>query len=588
MDDQPKDGVSDRLRQAEQVLYGVDQQLLTGGLRLTLVLPAFALFLAFIAWSVATSTEVPAWWTDGIEPTLGVSLGWTLVAIQFTMVLTFALMLVVHRVRLGLSVHGIESEVAELGGQHRWVASSHGYDHIEEVMHRSVRATTSAIVLLILCLTLLLIELARGPSDPAGQIAHLAASSFLLLAFGEHLSRSGRLFTSSSETGLLEAYDPPIHPSTLHAVFEEILLTVMDPLLRAKYERFMNTLIEHRKPDVDALPAKEKLLALQWMRCDGQILTPALAKEIEEVLDEEGVQFLRGHKVFTPDVWTQLFDKATEVAPAFFRLMRRTTERIRMGNLRGRQDLLVDVDMANIVDGSTGLFMYIRNLDATPRTVVLRMQSPDFRPNDLALTFHLPAGEAESLLGSALPVSGEGDHDVIGSLVRLLQLGTTSWQSLIPNRFGEATVTVRLENEDGDLLLGQQINTRDKEASAPLRRGRERHPRRPRRGGLGHPAGQPFALVVSRLPHRSLEMEHGEAQPCAETGTSAKSDRMLTCVSVCMRWKPRCGSCEKFATSTATRLAVQGTSETRSRPSTRSTVKRWTCSSPRSRPSAPR
>ena len=100
MDDQPKDGVSDRLRQAEQVLYGLDQQLLTGGLRLTLVLPSFALFLAFIAWSVATSTEVPAWWTDGIEPTLGVSLGWTLVAIQFTMVLTFALMLVVHRVRL--------------------------------------------------------------------------------------------------------------------------------------------------------------------------------------------------------------------------------------------------------------------------------------------------------------------------------------------------------------------------------------------------------------------------------------------------------------------------------------------------------
>ena len=443
MDGQHKDATSDRLRQIEQVLYGLDQQLLTGGLRLTLVLPSFALFLAFISWSVATSTEVPAWWTNGIEPTLGVGLDWALVAIQFTMVLTFALMLLVHRVRLGLSVHGIESEVAELGGQ-----------------HRAVRATTSAIVLLVLSLVLLLIELARGPSDAGGQIAHLAASSFLLLAFGEHLSRSGRLFTSSTETGLLEAYDPPIHPSTLHAVFEEILLTVMDPLLRAKYEQFMAELIGHRKAKIEALSAKEKLLALQWMRCDGQILTPALAKEIEEVLEDEGVEFLKQHKVFTPDVWTQLFDKATEVAPAFFRLMRRTTERIRMGNLRGRQDLLVDVDMANIVDGSTGLFMYIRNLDVTPRTVVLRMQSPDFRPSDLALTFHLPAGEAESLLGSAVPVSGEGDEDVIGSLVRLLQLGTTSWQSLLPNRYGEATVTVRLENEDGDLLLGQQINTR--------------------------------------------------------------------------------------------------------------------------------
>ncbi|GIS27627.1 MAG: hypothetical protein CM15mP128_3860 [Methanobacteriota archaeon] len=57
-------------------------------------------------------------------------------------------------------------------------------------MHRAVRATTSAIVLLVLSLVLLLIELARGPSDAGGQVAHLAASSFLLLAFGEHLSRA--------------------------------------------------------------------------------------------------------------------------------------------------------------------------------------------------------------------------------------------------------------------------------------------------------------------------------------------------------------------------------------------------------------
>ena len=159
MEGQQQGAVPDRLRQAEQVLYGIDQQLLTGGLRLTLVLPSFALFLAFIGWSVATSAGAPEWWTDGIQPTLNVTLGWALVAIQFTMVLTFTLMLIVHRIRLGLSVHGIESEVAELGGQHRWVAASHGYDHIEDVMHRSVRATTSAIVLLILCLILLLLSL---------------------------------------------------------------------------------------------------------------------------------------------------------------------------------------------------------------------------------------------------------------------------------------------------------------------------------------------------------------------------------------------------------------------------------------------
>ena len=466
------EAAADRNAAIEQVLFSIDRQLLTGGLRLTMVLPLLATALAFLAWSVATSSAPPSWWEASIRPTLKVDFAWALVGLQFAVLLTYGLMLLVHRVRVGLSVLGIVGEVDSLGGAHRWVASSHGYDMIEEAMQRSMRATTTSLVLVISALLCLAVELVRSPLSAVGQIAHLAGASFVLLAFAEHLGRSGRSFTSSTETGLLEAYDPPIHPSALQDVFDEILLTAMDPLLRAKYEAFMVDLLERRKPDQDLVTAKEKILALQWMRCDGQIQTPQLVEELAEVLSEEGVEALRGHPVFTPDVWTRLFDKAATIAPAFFRMMRRTTERIRTGSLHGQQDLLVDVDMANIVDGTTGLFTYIRNLDDTPRTVVLRMQSPDFRPQDLALTFHLPAGEQESVLGSALPVAGEGDEDVIGSLVRLLQKGTTSWQSLIPDRSGDSTITVRLENEAGDLLLGRQINTRVRaDARTRIRRG---------------------------------------------------------------------------------------------------------------------
>ncbi len=465
-------GASTRASDVEQVLFSIDRQLLTGGLRLTTVLPLLATGIGFLAWSVATSSAPPSWWESSIRPTLRVDFAWALVALQFAVLLTYGLMLLVHRIRVGLSVLGIVSEVDALGGAHRWVASSHGYDMIEEAMQRSMRATTTSLILVISGLLCLAVELVRSPLSQVGQVAHLAGVSFVLLAFAEHLGRSGRSFTSSTETGLLEAYDPPIHPSALQDVFDEILLTVMDPLLRAKYESFMHDLLGFRTSTQDLVMAKEKILALQWMRCDGQIQTPQLIEELAEVLSEEGVEFLRQHSVFTPDVWTRLFDKAASIAPAFFRMMRRTTERIRTGSLHGQQDLLVDVDMANIVDGTTGLFMYIRNLDDTPRTVVLRMQSPDFRPQDLALTFHLASGEQESVLGSALPVAGDGDDDVIGSLVRLLQKGTTSWQSLIPDRSGEATITVRLENEAGDLLLGRQINTRVRaDARTRIRRG---------------------------------------------------------------------------------------------------------------------
>ena len=42
----------------------------------------------------------------------------------------------------------------------------------------------------------------------------------------------------------------------------------------------------------------------------------------------------------------------------------------------------------------------------------------------------------------------------------LLRDGTVAWQSLLPERFGEATVSVRLEEQSGDLIIGRQINVR--------------------------------------------------------------------------------------------------------------------------------
>ena len=42
----------------------------------------------------------------------------------------------------------------------------------------------------------------------------------------------------------------------------------------------------------------------------------------------------------------------------------------------------------------------------------------------------------------------------------LLDMGTFVWQTLLPERLGEATVTIRLEEMDGDLISGRQINVR--------------------------------------------------------------------------------------------------------------------------------
>ena len=92
------------------------------------------------------------------------------------------------------------------------------------------------------------------------------------------------------------------------------------------------------------------------------------------------------------------------------------------------------------------------------RQVVLRVNSPDFRPTELLLRYDLKAGEKSWWPTEAVPAFGKGDDDRLGRMSGLLQDGTLAWQSLLPERSGDASVAVRLENVDGDLLVGRQIN----------------------------------------------------------------------------------------------------------------------------------
>ena len=56
-------------------------------------------------------------------------------------------------------------------------------------------------------------------------------------------------------------------------------------------------------------------------------------------------------------------------------------------------------------------------------------------------------------------MSAKGDEDLIGRMTGLPRDGTISWQILRPKE-GEASVSIRLEDTNGDLLVGRQINVR--------------------------------------------------------------------------------------------------------------------------------
>ena len=91
-----------------------------------------------------------------------------------------------------------------------------------------------------------------------GQRGLLASASLTTMALGQHLSTRNRKFNMVTDDGLLSAYTPPIHPSTLGMPYNEMLVTQMDPLLRSKFEDFLLDFDNYSRKGVDKEYGREK------------------------------------------------------------------------------------------------------------------------------------------------------------------------------------------------------------------------------------------------------------------------------------------------------------------------------------------
>ena len=292
-----------------------------------------------------------------------------------------------------------------------------------------------------------------------GRILLLLSFSTLLLSLGQHIPTRSRPFNMDERTGLLDAYTPPIHPSTLEMVFDDLVRTHMDPLLRSEYEVYSKDIEAHYVKKIDPRFAREKILMTLYRHSKG-LDFKTMKSELSEVLTEKGMELVQNHPIFTMEEWLSILHHIESSCPAFFRMIGRIEENLAAGRPSTSPGIVFEVDMENVVHGRANLFTLIHNLSETPRNIVLRVQSPDFRPHDLAMTYRLDPGERHWWTEKSLPLAAKGDEDILGLMSGLLRDGTVAWQSLLPERFGEATVSVRLEEQSGDLIIGRQINVR--------------------------------------------------------------------------------------------------------------------------------
>ena len=453
--DTSDEALSSSLFERERVLLSIDNQLISLGLRLTLILPAFSLFILLGAW--AYDGTDPNWWESSIKPSVQQSFSSTLLLLGTVTGIGWLLTLGIHRYRIALSHSSFVQAVKASENRHQSIEALHGYDGMAHRIQKQLRMHSLSFTTVLLALIGLGGVLLLGLETSLGENIFLASWGMLLLALGFHMNTRQNRFNMVNKSGLLDAFEPPVHPSTLEGVFDDMIRTHLDPLLRSQYDELMRKVQGHVKRGVKHDFAREKVLMTLYRHYNG-LDSKTVRLELEEVLKEDGADALLHDTSFSLELWLELIEHAQQQCPAFFRLIDRIEQDMEFGRDPALKDLVFEVDLENVVTKRANLFVFMHNLSKKSRTVVFRVQSPDFRPNEIAMRYQLAPGNEVWWSSDALPIAVEGNEDVLGKMTGLLRDGTMAWQTLLPERFGEATVSVRLEEVSGDLLIGRQIN----------------------------------------------------------------------------------------------------------------------------------
>ena len=148
------DDISSSLFERERVLLSIDNQLISLGIRLTLLLPAFCLFILLGAWAYEGTD--PNWWESSIEPSLGQSFSSTLLLLGTVVGIGWLLALGIHRYRIALSYSVFVQKVEASEKRHQNIEALHGYDGMAHRIHKQLRMhSLSFTTVLLSCLSLI-------------------------------------------------------------------------------------------------------------------------------------------------------------------------------------------------------------------------------------------------------------------------------------------------------------------------------------------------------------------------------------------------------------------------------------------------
>lgn len=443
-DDRSKDRIK-LLRSREEMLLRIDRMLISSGARLVLFLPLVVIILYGLA--QAFSQGDPEWWTNHLESVAwGSDISTAIYGLSMLMLIADSAMLLLLFWLMSITRSIFSMESSELTRLGLTFKSSHGYAEMRATINGAIRQLGITTTLISLAAILLGISMWL-PEDSAGTPFMLALSTGALLSgHGVHMVSERSRFNTSEPWGMLQAFSPPIHPALLNRPFTDVIRAHVDPLLAVRMSEYLSSIEPSIKEGSSMRELQETLLHLLYLRRSSLIDEGQFRSALDPMLDPPAIERLFNHPELGEETWDRLLSRARSQCAPFFRIH----DRLRMSRsaTESTGEVWLDVDMENLVVGQANLFAFVLNQGESPLDLVLRVQTPDFRPQECVYRLN-----AEPMRVDSEPVGDE----LYSALPALISSTRIIWQSLLPSAMGEATVTLRLEDEAGNLISGRVL-----------------------------------------------------------------------------------------------------------------------------------
>ena len=432
------------LRSREEMLLRIDRMLISNGSRLVLFLPLIVIVLYGLA--QAFSDNDPEWWTNHLESVAwGSNISTAIYGLSLLLLVadTAMLLLLFWLISTTKSIFSLESsELTRLGLTFK---SSHGYAEMRATIDGAIRQLGITTTLISLAAIMLGLVIWLPEDNTVTPFLFALSTGALLSGHGVHMVSERSRFNTSEPWGMLQAFSPPIHPALLNRPFTDVIRAHVDPLLAVRMSEYLSSIEPSIREGSTRRDLQETLLHLLYLRRSSLIDENQFRSAFEPMLDSSTIERLFNHPELGEETWDRLLSRARSECAPFFRIH----DRLRMSRLGASTsgDIWLDVDMENLVVGQANLFAFVLKQGNTPLDLVLRVQTPDFRPQECVYRLN----------AEPMNLGPEVSEELYSKLPSLISSTNIIWQSLLPSAMGEATVTLRLEDEAGNLISGRVL-----------------------------------------------------------------------------------------------------------------------------------